>query len=364
MATLATTIGRGTLASRPATMPEGSLYFVTDTNTLYRSNGATWDAVEAAVGASTLDALSDVNAPSPTDGMVLSWDATPGEWVATTPVAGYTAEQARDDVGAALVAGSGIDITLSDIGDIITIAVEPGGAPPTSHTHPSTEITDFAEAVDDRVASVLIEGTGIDLTYDDGAGTLTIAAAGGGGADPLDGFHGTQSYFGSDHYWPLLGSAGNIALAANTLYAHGFVCPKAGTLDRIQVYQGTAGTAGSTLRLGIYSPSATTGLAGARLYDSGTIAGDTTGTKEASPSLAVTKHQCLYLVVFTSAAMSFEGVGSVPYIRPMGWPSGFTTGTPAGLLHQKFELYGALPNPYPASPSANSTFYRILARIT
>ena len=50
MATLATTIDRGTLAARPATMPEGSLYFVTDTNVMYRSTGSTWESVEADIG--------------------------------------------------------------------------------------------------------------------------------------------------------------------------------------------------------------------------------------------------------------------------------------------------------------------------
>lgn len=39
---------------------------------------------------------------------------------------------------------------------------------------PSTAVTDFAEAVDDRVNALLVAGTGITLTYNDGAGTLTI----------------------------------------------------------------------------------------------------------------------------------------------------------------------------------------------
>ncbi|MXO72864.1 beta strand repeat-containing protein [Alteraurantiacibacter buctensis] len=46
----------------------------------------------------------------------------------------------------------------------------------------STSISDFAEAVDDRVASLLVAGTNVTLTYNDAAGTLTIDAAGGGGS--------------------------------------------------------------------------------------------------------------------------------------------------------------------------------------
>lgn len=40
----------------------------------------------------------------------------------------------------------------------------------------AAQILDFAEATDDRVASLLQAGTGIALTYNDGAGTLTIAS--------------------------------------------------------------------------------------------------------------------------------------------------------------------------------------------
>lgn len=51
----------------------------------------------------------------------------------------------------------------------------------TSHTHAAASVTDFAEAVDDRVAALLVAGDNITLTYNDGAGTITIDAASGGG---------------------------------------------------------------------------------------------------------------------------------------------------------------------------------------
>jgi len=38
----------------------------------------------------------------------------------------------------------------------------------------SSDITDFSESVDDRVNSLILEGTGIITTYNDGANTLTI----------------------------------------------------------------------------------------------------------------------------------------------------------------------------------------------
>ncbi len=42
-----------------------------------------------------------------------------------------------------------------------------------------TTWTPFAEAVDDRVAALLVAGANITLTYNDGANTLTVAATGG-----------------------------------------------------------------------------------------------------------------------------------------------------------------------------------------
>jgi hypothetical protein len=46
----------------------------------------------------------------------------------------------------------------------------------------SSQIIGLSEAIDDRTASLLVAGTGITLTYDDGAGTLTIANTGLGGS--------------------------------------------------------------------------------------------------------------------------------------------------------------------------------------
>jgi len=43
------------------------------------------------------------------------------------------------------------------------------------------QLANVSEVVDDRVAALLVAGTNITLTYDDGANTLTIDAAGGGG---------------------------------------------------------------------------------------------------------------------------------------------------------------------------------------
>lgn len=58
------------------------------------------------------------------------------------------------------------------------------------HVHPSdtskVSVSGFAEAVDDRVASLLTAGTNVTLNYDDTANTLTISSSGGAGGQPLD----------------------------------------------------------------------------------------------------------------------------------------------------------------------------------
>lgn len=68
--------------------------------------------------------------------------------------------------------------TLSNQTDLQT-ALDAKAA--SSHTHTVSNITDFAEGVDDRVSTLLVAGSNITLTYNDGANTLTIASSGGGG---------------------------------------------------------------------------------------------------------------------------------------------------------------------------------------
>lgn len=74
-------------------------------------------------------------------------------------------ELVDDRVGTLLVAGNNIDITYDDGANTITIDVE---------SLTSADIGDFAEAVDDRVASLITAGNNIDVTYNDGTNTFTI----------------------------------------------------------------------------------------------------------------------------------------------------------------------------------------------
>jgi hypothetical protein len=69
-------------------------------------------------------------------------------------------------------AGSGLDADLLDGLNSTAFAT-------TVHTHTASQVTDFSEAVDDRVAALLVPGANVTLTYDDAANTLTVASTGG-----------------------------------------------------------------------------------------------------------------------------------------------------------------------------------------
>lgn len=80
-------------------------------------------------------------------------------------------ERVRDVIGAALVAGTNITITVDDGADTITIDASGGFT---------------SEDAQDAVGGILTDTATIDLTYDDGAGTITAdVKAGSIGATEL-----------------------------------------------------------------------------------------------------------------------------------------------------------------------------------
>lgn len=78
--------------------------------------------------------------------------------------------------------GSGGSVTV-DWSDISNV---PALFPPDEHTHVVADVTDFTEALQDAVSTLIVAGANVTTTYDDTAGTLTIAAAAGGGGTGLD----------------------------------------------------------------------------------------------------------------------------------------------------------------------------------
>jgi hypothetical protein len=149
------------------------------------------------------------------------------------------------------------------------------GKAPTVHTHTASAVTDFSEAVDDRVAALVKAGANVTLTYDDTAGTLTIASAasGGGGAGGMSTPVGEpgmwmtapiRSWSATSNQFQTAGLGPAMWVAVSTPI----------TVDALALYVDTA-EAGATFRLGLYGPAAT-GLAGP-LLSSVSVPATTTG---------------------------------------------------------------------------------------
>lgn len=96
-------------------------------------------------------------------------------------------------------------VVLDDISDVVETTITTGDVlrwngtnwvnypdsnyATSSHNHPSTDITDFTEAVQDVVGGMVTGNTetDIDVTYDDNSGKLNFVVTAAGGATSLDG---------------------------------------------------------------------------------------------------------------------------------------------------------------------------------
>ena len=94
--------------------------------------------------------------------LAVKTDVSGMEWI-SAPVT-YTDEQARDAVGAALVAGTNISIIVNDSANTITIDAAASGLD--------------AEGVRDTIAAALVASTNISIVHNDSANTITISSSG------------------------------------------------------------------------------------------------------------------------------------------------------------------------------------------
>ena len=109
---------------------------------------------------------------------------------------------------ASFVAGSGISLTSGTNGSTLTISL----SDPTIQV---SDITDFAEGVDDRVSSLLQAGTGVYLSYNDGAGTLTINSSVGLVLEDIQDTIGTNVVGGSGISVSYDDTSGNTTISLN-----------------------------------------------------------------------------------------------------------------------------------------------------
>ena len=109
---------------------------------------------------------------------------------------------------ASFVAGSGISLTSGTNGSTLTISLS-------DPTIQISDITDFAEGVDDRVSSLLQAGTGVYLSYNDGAGTLTINSSVGLVLEDIQDTIGTNVVGGSGISVSYDDTSGNTTISLN-----------------------------------------------------------------------------------------------------------------------------------------------------
>jgi ribulose bisphosphate carboxylase small subunit len=88
----------------------------------------------------------------------------------------FTAERVDDQVNTLLTAGSNVTLTYDDAAGTLTVAATEDDLSnnTTSHLAEGSNLYFTTERVDDQVAALLTAGSNITLTYDDAAGTLTI----------------------------------------------------------------------------------------------------------------------------------------------------------------------------------------------
>ena len=148
-------------------------------------------------------------------------------------------ETARDAIGAALIAGSGITITVNDGADTITVSYSG------NTVYTQAQIEEFAR---DAVGTALVAGTNISIVVDDAGNTITINNTGGGGG----GYTQAQiEEFARDAVGAALVAGTNVDIAVNdgadtiTIGSVALPSPVSATGGGSNVFNAGTGTAGA-----------------------------------------------------------------------------------------------------------------------
>lgn len=147
------------LSSNPSSPVAGQIYFNTTTNVLYFYNGTTWvpasgssEVIQSIIGTSLIGGVGLTSTfNSGTGETTVDLDNTSvahGSYGASNKAVSFTVDQQGR-----LTAASDANISIT-----------------------ASQVSDFNEATQDVIGAALVEGEGIDLSYSDPAGTITISA--------------------------------------------------------------------------------------------------------------------------------------------------------------------------------------------
>lgn len=145
----------------------------------------------------------------------------------------------------------------------------------------------------------------------------------------------------SGYYYPLDGGGGSRTMTYNLLWLWPFDLQRAITLAKLACNVTTGGTAGSTIRVGVYASDGAGGI-GSLVVDAGTVTGDSTGVKTITLTQAAGPDRLWFGAVWqgtNSAAPILQAYGkAAPYL---GWTS--FVQFPSIIAYQFNGISGALP---------------------
>lgn len=192
---------------------------------------------------------------------------------------------------------------------------------------------------------------GVAVTGTPAAGQTIVASSASAASWQTPGSTGKNWMAG---IWSLPGVAltntiSNESSSAGTLYMVPFWASAAGTVTDLAISVGTAGTASTSARLGVYSKDAT-GSGWTLVSDCGTVPIDTTGEKQINTlSVALPSGGIYGIAVLCQSACSLNSRQSgVPLFGPQG-SNAFGTNLSTNL--NGAQAYGALPSTMTVSPN-------------
>lgn len=115
-------------------------------------------------------------------GVTVSYNDAAGT-VTITGLSTTDTEAVRDAIGVALVGVGAITVAVNDAADTITISTTATDRSTHTGTQAASSIVDLAEAVQDIVGAMVVNSATVTKTYDDTAGTLSLASTAVGGLD-------------------------------------------------------------------------------------------------------------------------------------------------------------------------------------